>query len=151
MLNCLAPNLKRLAIFLSRAIFFVLIAFLLDQEYPPPGDFATQIDREVGNSVFDFVQWENEALTEKAAQLAVPVQDYLTSDQQRQFVLDYVQLTKDWSELDAQVRTIYADASATDPAAASADLRAKRDAARAEIERRRPTLKRFCNNKSPAC
>ncbi len=139
MLNRLAPSLKRLTVFLSRAIFFVLIAFLLAQEYPPPGDFATQIDRAAGNSVFDFVQWENEALTEKAAQIAVPVQDYLTSDQQRQFVLDYVQLTKDWSELDTQVRNIYAAALVTDPAATSADLRAKRDATRAGIERRRPT------------
>ena len=139
MLNGFTPSLKRLTVFLCRAIFFVLIAFLLAQEYPPPGNFETQIDRAAGSSVFDFVQWENEALTEKAAQIAVPVQDYLTSDQQHQFVLNYLQLTKDWSGLDTQVRKIYAAASATDPASASAGLRAKRDATRAEIERRRPT------------
>ena len=139
MLNCLAPSLKRLTLFVSRAIFFVLIAFVLVQEYPPPGDFETQIDRAVGNSAFDFVQWENEALVEKATQITVPIQDYLTSDQQRQLVLDYMQLTTDWSALDAQIRNIYADASVADPAATSVDLRAKRDATRAEIERRRPT------------
>jgi hypothetical protein len=97
------------------------------------------VSRAIGNQQFDFVEWTGEALTEKAAQIAVPVQNYMTDAQRSQFVLDYMQLTRDWYRLEDQIRKIYSDASIGDPAAASIELRAKRDAARTEIERRRPT------------
>jgi hypothetical protein len=131
--------LKRIGFVLINAVFFFGLAVVIGQEYPPPGDFDVRVSRAVGNQQFDFVEWTGEALTEKVAQIAVPVQNYLTDEQRSQFVLDYMQLTRDWYRLEDQVRRIYSDASIDDPATASIELRAKRDAARATIEQRRPT------------
>jgi hypothetical protein len=131
--------LKRIDILLPRAIIFALIALIVGQEYPTPGDYRTQILRAVGDQFFDFVQWESDAVTEKVLQLAVPIQNYLDDHQQAQFVLDYLELTQHWMTLEQKIRNIYADASIKDPASASADLRSQRDAARRQIEQRRPT------------
>lgn len=131
--------LRRIDILASRAIVLILIAFLVGQEYPPAGDYHTQVSRAVGDQFFDFVQWEGDAINEKISQVAVPIQNYLSDQQQEQFVLAYMDLTQQWMTLDQKVRVIYANASIADPASASADLRSQRDAARAEIEQRRPT------------
>jgi hypothetical protein len=121
------------------AVFFLAVALFIGQEYPVPGADETRLARAVGNQYFDFMQWTIEALAEKGAQVAVPIDRYLDDDQRRQFVLDYMQATRDYYDLEGRVRQIYADAKVTDPAAASADLRLKRDAIRADIEQRRPT------------
>jgi hypothetical protein len=132
--------LQRIGILLERAIVFLMVASMLWGEYLPPNGLDTLVGRAAGDQVFDFGQWEGEALLEKAAQITVPVQDYLTDDQRRQYVLDFMQQLRSWYQLDGQVRSIYADASIKDPAAASADLRSKRDALRADLEGRRPTV-----------
>lgn len=131
--------LKRIDILLPRALIFALMALMVGQEYPTPGDYRTQILRAVGDRFFDFVRWEGEAVTEKIFQLAVPIQNYLDDRQQEQFVLDYLELTQQWMSLEQKVRDIYADASIKDPVSASADLRSQRDAARRRIEQQRPT------------
>ncbi len=123
----------------AMAFFFFAVATFIGQEYPVPGADETRLARAVGNQYFDFMQWTLEALAEKGAQIAVPVDRYLDDDQRRQFVLDYMQATRDYYDLEGRVRQIYADAAITDPAAASAELRIQRDAIRADIEQRRPT------------
>ncbi len=139
MLQRIRPRLKQLTAILANAMLLSMVAILIGQEYPVPGAFATRVSRAIGHQVFDFGEWTGDALIEKAAQIAGPLQNYMTDAQQSQFVLDYMQLTRDWYQLEGQVRRIYSDASITDPAAASADLRAKRDSTRAELEWRRPT------------
>lgn len=129
-------NVVRVA---ALAVFFLAVAVTIGQEYPVPGAPETRLARAVGNQYFDFAQWTIEALAEKSAQIAVPIDRYLDDDQRRQFVLDYLQTTRGYTDLESRVRQIYADAAITDPAAASADLRARRDAIRADIEQRRPT------------
>jgi hypothetical protein len=76
---------------------------------------------------------------EKAGQISAPVQDYLTDEQRSQFVLDFTRSMSAWGQMEWQVRQVYADAAVTDPEAQTKELRAKRDALRAEIEQRRPT------------
>ncbi len=80
-----------------------------------------------------------DAWLEKASQISVPVQDYLSDAQRSQFVLGFTQLMNDWWRLEWQVRQVYADAAIQDPEAQTEELRARRDAIRAEIELRRPT------------
>ena len=121
------------------AVFCLTVAVIIGQEYPVPGAPETRLARAVGNQYFDFAQWTIAALTEKGAQIAVPIERYFDDEQRCQFVLDYLQATRDYTDLESRVRQIYADASITDPAAASADRRTKRDAIRAAIEQRRPT------------
>lgn len=133
-------RLRRIGVIAANVFVLFSVAVLIGQEYPVPGDVDVRVSRAVGNQVFDFPEWTGAALVEKAAQIAVPIQNYMTDAQRSQFVLDSMQMTSDWFQLDGQVRKIYADASIADPASASADLRARRDALRAEIEQRRPTV-----------
>ncbi|MFN8598812.1 MAG: hypothetical protein U0559_21825, partial [Anaerolineae bacterium] len=130
---------RRLGLVASYGIFFVAVALLIGQEYPVPGAFETKISRAVGAQLFDFVEWTLDAWREKAAQIAVPLDRYLSDNQRSKFVLDFMQLMRDYWQYESQVRQIYAKESAENAVTASADLRAKRDVVRAEIEQRRPT------------
>jgi hypothetical protein len=123
------------------ALMLVLAAFILlvPQEYPVPGAPETIISRLAGNELFDFMAWMTDSWQEKVAQISVPVQDYLTDAQRSQFVLDFTQSMNEWWRLEWQVRQVYADASVKDPETQTKEVRAKRDALRADIEQRRPT------------
>lgn len=130
---------RRLTTLAAYGFFFATLALLIGQEYPVPGAFETKISRAVGAQLFDFVEWTLDAWREKAAQIAVPLDRYLSDNQRSKFVLDFMQLMRDYWQYEAQVRQIYAKESGEAAATDSADLRAKRDAVRAEIEQRRPT------------
>ena len=131
-------QLKRTGSLLALILALAAIIMFIPQEYPVPGDSGTIISRLAGKDLFDFVEWTGDAWLEKAGQISVPVQDYLSDAQRSQFVLDFTQLANDWWSLEGQVRQIYADASVKEPEAQTQELRAKRDAVRAEIELRRP-------------
>jgi hypothetical protein len=131
--------IKRIVIAMATIVFFALMALLISQEYPVPGDPSTKTSDAIGNNVFDFIAWMNNGWIEKAGQIAVPVQDYLTDKQRSQFVLTFTQKMSAWSDLEWQVRKVFADASIKDPETATLDVRTKRDALRTEIERLRPT------------
>jgi hypothetical protein len=131
--------IKRIIVTTALMVFFALMAVLISQEYPVPGDPGTKISHAIGKEVFDFLAWMGDGWIEKAGQIAVPVQDYLTSEQRSQFVLAFTKKMSEWSDFEWQVRKVYADSSVKDPEATTQDLRAKRDALRAEIEQLRPT------------
>jgi hypothetical protein len=130
---------KRIVRVVALIIFFAVMALLISQEYPVPGDPGTKISRAMGKEVFDFIAWMGEGWLEKAGQIAAPVEDYLTDEQRSQLVLHFTQLMTDWSDLEGQVRRVYADSSVKDPETATQALRAKRDSLRAAIEHLRPT------------
>lgn len=117
----------------------ILVALLVPQEYPVPGAPGTLIAHAISNNYFDFAEWLGDAWLEKAGQLQTPTQDYLTDEQRSQFVLDYMSRLRDWSALERQIRQVYVDAPNQSPESVTQDLRARRDALRAELERRRPT------------
>jgi hypothetical protein len=131
--------IKRTVVVVTLLVFFAVMALLISQEYPVPGDPGTKISRVVGPEIFDFIAWMGEGWSEKAGQIAAPLEDFLTDQQRSQFVLDFAQKLNAWTDLERQVRRVYADASIEDPATKTQDLRAKRDRLRAEIEQLRPT------------
>ena len=131
--------LKRGGSIVVLVLVLIFVAFLVRQEYPVPGDSNTQVMRAIGQEVFNFIDWTGGAWVEKASQLAVPIQDYLTDEQRSQYVLSFAQLIDEWWQLERQVRKVYGDAAVHDPETQTRDLRARRDAVRADIERRRPT------------
>jgi hypothetical protein len=131
--------LKRILVIVVLVVFFAVMALLISQEYPVPGDPGTKISRAMGKDVFDFIAWMGEGWIEKAGQIAAPAEDFLTDEQRSQLVLTFAQKMNDWSDLEWQVRRVYADASIEDPETKTQDLRARRDNLRAEIERLRPT------------
>ncbi len=136
----LPASLKKAIVLAALVMFFALVAVLIPQEYPVPGARDTRVSRAIGAQPFDFIEWLSSAWSEKAAQLAAPVQDFMTDEQRSQFVLDYMQLIRQWWRLEGRVRQIYNDSSKTDLAAATVELRAQRDQIRVEAEQRRPTV-----------
>jgi hypothetical protein len=130
---------KRIGVLLALLLALVAIVLLVPQEHPVPGAPETIISRLAGNELFDFMAWMVDGWEEKAGQISVPVQDYLSDEQRSQFVLDFTRSMNEWWQLEWQVRQVYADASVKDPEAQTKDVRAERDALRAAIEQRRPT------------
>lgn len=101
---------------------------------PDPQDNAFQALGVARNHLFDFVQWEAAALTDKAAVAALGPQRYMSEAARTQLVRDYIALVNDIHSLEGQVQDIYANPHIADPEVASADLRAERDALRAQQE-----------------
>jgi hypothetical protein len=132
-------RLTHISLLMSLGLVLIGIILFVPQEYPVPGAPDTIISRLAGKDLFDFAGWMADAWLEKAKQISVPVEDYLSDAQRSQFVLDFTQLMNEWWNLDYQVQRIYADASVKDPETQTKDLRDKRDTIRMEIERRRPT------------
>ena len=77
--------IKRIVVVVTLLVFFAVMALLISQEYPVPGDPGTKISRVVGPEIFDFIAWMGEGWSEKAGQIAAPLEDFLT-DQYRQLV-----------------------------------------------------------------
>jgi hypothetical protein len=130
--------LKRILLVATLLIFFAVMALLISQEYPVPGSPGTKISRVIGQEIFDFVAWMGEGWLEKAGQIAAPAEEFLSDEQRSQLVLTFAQKMNDWSDLEWQVRSAYADAEIADPETKTQDLRARRDRLRAEIEQLRP-------------
>lgn len=135
----LKRTLDRMATVLARILVLILIGIAIGQEYPPPGEPATLIARAIGDQFFDFVQWESQTVAEKISQNALPIQNYLSDQEQVQFVLDYMDRTQQWRVLENKISDVYASVPVTQSAAATADLRSQRDELRSQIEQRRPT------------
>jgi hypothetical protein len=86
--------------------------------------------------LFDFVEWEADALLDKAANDTLDPQSYMSEDERVRFVDDYLKLVSDIADLEQRVEAIYVDPAIDDPEAASAALRAERDALRADQQQR---------------
>lgn len=130
---------RRIQRLVEQLVFFAAITFCLTGDAPPPGTFETRLDRIVGADRFGFILWEADALAEKGAGTSIPLQDYLDDRQRAQFVVDYLDRTRQLFTVERDIDRMYADPGVGNPDAASADLRARRDRLRAEVEQRRPT------------
>ncbi len=95
------------------------------------GGRVTALARE---HLFDYVDWEIGALWDKARQELLGVQPYLDEDESRAQVLDYLDRVAQVQALEAEIEAVYADPDLPDPAAATAELRAERDALRADLD-----------------
>lgn len=86
--------------------------------------------------LFDFVEWEAGALLDKAVNDTLAPQSYMTEDERVRYVDDYLKLVSDIAGIERQVEAVYVDPAVADPEAASAELRAERDALRGEQQQR---------------
>src|SRR5690606_21566276 len=66
------------------------------------------------------------------------VHPYLTEARRSEYVLGYLDLVRRIHDLESQINQTYADPTVPDAEAATADLRAERDALRAEQRRQQP-------------
>ncbi len=87
---------------------------------------------------FDYVTWELGALAVKVEQTLYGQHPFMTESARSGFVRGYMDDLRRARELEAQISAIYADPEVPDPQAASAALRAERDALRAGLGERQP-------------
>jgi hypothetical protein len=86
--------------------------------------------------LFNFAEWETNALLDKVENGVVGPQRYMTEDERTAYVRAYLELVNEIHQLEGQVSQIYVDPTIDDPEAASTDLRARRDALRAEQQKK---------------
>ena len=103
---------------------------------PDPNSSQFQALGLARDHLFDFAAWEADALSDKALVAASNAQAVMPEDERIQYVRDYFDLIAQIQQLEGQVEDIYVNPQVTDPLAVSADLRAQRDALRAEQQQR---------------
>ncbi|MBC7809887.1 MAG: hypothetical protein H7175_02000, partial [Burkholderiales bacterium] len=90
------------------------------------------------DQVFDYVRWEAEALAVKVGETLWGRHPFMSEVDRSQYVRDYMALLAQTQALEGQIDRLYSDPATIDPTAASAELRAERDANRAELRSRQP-------------
>ncbi len=119
-------------------IGLLLMMYLLNYSSLPLGDEWTQVAVLARNEQFDYVSWEVNALALKAGQALYGLQPFMNEEERSAYVRSYMSDLGYAQAVEAQIGVIYADPTVSDPAAASATLRAQRDAMRADLSLRQP-------------
>jgi len=103
---------------------------------PPPGDLVIGAAAHARDSLFNYVAWEADALAAKAFAGLFGVQGYVDEATRAGLVRAYMADLSAVLQLEARIAAIYSDPAVPDPGAASAGLRAERDARRADLRDR---------------
>lgn len=119
----------------SKIILIVVVfSFLLAFSNYPPGDELQRIRSFSRDREFDFVGWILDAFGTKFNQAALAATGTTSPEEQRQLVLDYIELIDRINQLERHLNDIYADPEVVNPESASnqvrqqlADLEAERD------------------------
>lgn len=123
---------------LLAGVIQVALIFMVSGDASNGNSLYTQLLLRADGATFDYIGWEIDALRGKAGQQVAGVADYLTEAQRAAYVHEYLKQVGNTQSLDAQIAAVYANPVVKDPAAASVELRTRRDAARAEVARREP-------------
>jgi hypothetical protein len=115
-----------------------MLLLVLSVETAPPASIEARVNQELAGKRFDFVGWEFRAIWGKVVHDLVSPQRFMRELDRRSFVLDYLALVGHTQRLEEEINLAYADPEVEDAAAATADLRARRQALRAEIRDRQP-------------
>ncbi len=134
-LSC--ANWRAICAQLRRAIRLALAAglllTLLRFEVPPYGDREAHLDRMLAGKHFDLAGWWIGAMAAKLGYELILPHDSMSDVDQAAFVQDYMRDVAVFKRLVGQIEAIYSDPNVGDAAAASAGLRAQRDALRTSL------------------
>ena len=73
--------------------------------------------------LFDYISWTFDAAWQKIQFSALGMPDYLTHEQQKKAVYDYIKVTRDIESAESELERLYSDPSIQDKDAATEDLR----------------------------
>lgn len=123
-------------------VLFILVAgsFLLAFSNYPPGDELQRIRAFSRDREFDFVGWTLNAFGTKLNQAALDATETSSPENQRQVVLDYLDLVNRISQAEGHLNAIYADPKVVNPEQASALVRDKLAELKAERHRLGPVV-----------
>ena len=95
----------------------ILAMLVLVSSGMPPAESADQVRHFTRTMEFDYISWTADALLLKLGQAALNAPRYLTIDEQRSVIKNYLKLVKDSDDADYQIERIYADPKMSDKAA----------------------------------
>lgn len=122
------------------AVGLALLLMLLQRSTFPTHLQWNAVSIMVSDLQFDYVAWEVEAIAQKAQQALWGRAPYLREDERSAYVRDYMADLSRARQLEADVNAVFTDPAVSDPEAATAALRAERDALRADLRRRQPLM-----------
>ena len=111
----------------------VLLLTSLRFDVPQSSDRGAMLDRLLAGQSFDFIAWIADAVAGKLGHELIAPQAGMSESQRIAFVRDYVRRISDQQRLDLEINRLYVDPTIPDPALVSAELRAQRDLARADL------------------
>ena len=118
-------------------LLLVVTVAIITPEWPAFGDAKFKFQAIVGReNRFDFLTWTAEALGNKAEAVLAGTQRYLPEETKKNLVLSHLEQLATAQRLEAEIERVYADPAVTDSEATTAELRAERDAVRAQLARR---------------
>jgi hypothetical protein len=111
----------------------VLLLTGLRFDVPQASDRSAMLDRLLAGQSFDFIAWTAGAVAGKLGHELIAPQVGMTETQRGAFVRDYLRRVAALQQLDSEINRLYVDPNVPDKALASADLRAQRERARADL------------------
>ncbi|MFN2280758.1 MAG: hypothetical protein ACK2TZ_02770 [Anaerolineales bacterium] len=112
----------------------ILLLSLVTRSGVDPANQMEQIRAHSRAYEFDYVSWTLSALARKGSQASLGVDRYLTVEEQRELVFDYLQLKNESIQLQSQLSSIIADPDQSDHQAREAEVREELDQKIAERE-----------------
>jgi hypothetical protein len=119
-----------------RAVWLLVVAVLLRFSTLPLGEPWARIGAMVSSVHFDYVGWTLEAMASKAAESLWGAHPYMSETERSDFARRYFAGVARAQQIEGQIEAVYADPAVAGPDAASAALRAGRDALRADLSQR---------------
>ena len=119
-----------------RALWMLVLAFLLRFSTVPLGEPWARIGAMVSDVHFDYVGWTLEAMASKAAESLWGAHPYMSETARSDFARRYFADVARAQQLEGEIEAVYADPAVADPITGSAALRAERDALRADLSQR---------------
>ena len=101
-----------------------LAAILLGRSVVEPGDQIERVRAHTRQIEFDYVAWTLEALMLKLNQYVLSTGSFLSKEQQRQAVIEYLDLVAQIQRTETTLNAIYADPEIENPDEASREVRA---------------------------
>jgi hypothetical protein len=138
MIGRMAFTLRSVTKWLWRGFVLLTVMVLLVGSWPNRSGEGFVYDSVIRNRRFDFVEWEVDSLSGKALYSLAPPHARLTSANQSQIVLEFLDLVGTANQLQDQITTVYSDPSVTNPDQATEDLRRELDETRQQVERLQP-------------
>lgn len=122
------------------ALLLLAMLLLFSIEIPALASMEARLSRELAHDRFDFAGWEIRALGQKLTHKLIAPQRYMTERDRRDFVLDHLALVAETHRVEREIHRIYADPSIEDAQGATAELRARREELRREINTNQPIV-----------
>lgn len=103
-------------------IVLVTLSVMLGASTVSPSDPLERIRAFTRSIEFEYVSWTLDALWIKLSEMALGTSKYLPLDEQTKIVLQFLDLTRQINQVEAQLNEIYTDPNISDPEAASIAL-----------------------------